>query len=116
MTFRSSLPKEKERVKTVHRRLEEFPTQFEDVTVTLKQRERQSYHLSRKMRLSQTEATMNTNGTENFCTYLLQTIEETTRYCLGDKGARLVFNYLKQKGIAKQDFTKKLDIFVKKLD
>lgn len=46
----------------------------------------------------------------------MQTIEETTRYCLGDKSTRIIFNYLKKRGIAKQDIPKKLNVFALELD
>ena len=52
------------------------------------------------------------NNTSEFDTLLLQAIDETIRYCLGDINAQLIYNYLERKGIPKKEIPKKLDDFV----
>jgi hypothetical protein len=55
---------------------------------------------------------MRLNDIDEFDRLLLQAIDETIRYCLGDINSQLIYNYLERKGISKQDIPKKLDAFV----
>lgn len=55
---------------------------------------------------------MHLNDTSDFDTLLLQAIDETIRYCLGDINAQLIYNYLERKGILKKEIPQRLDDFV----
>jgi hypothetical protein len=46
-----------------------------------------------------------------FDSLLLQTIDETVRYCLGETNTQLIYNYLEKKHCPRQDIPKNLDIF-----
>jgi hypothetical protein len=47
---------------------------------------------------------------------LLETIDETTRYCLGEKSAEIIFMYVEKKGVCKKDIPNKLDVFERELE
>jgi hypothetical protein len=52
------------------------------------------------------------SSTSKFDALLLESVDETIRYCLGDVNAQLIYSYLERKGIPKQDIPKNLDAFV----
>jgi hypothetical protein len=52
------------------------------------------------------------SSTGEFDALLLESVDETIRYCLGDVNAQLIYSYLERKGIPRQDIPKKLDAFI----
>jgi hypothetical protein len=58
------------------------------------------------------EVYQNLNDLDDFDSLLLQAIDQTIRYCLGDVNAQLIYNYLEKKDCPQQDIPKKLDVFV----
>jgi hypothetical protein len=53
---------------------------------------------------------------DEFERLLLQAIDETIRYCLGDINAQIFYNYLEKKDCPIQEIPKKLDVFVMELE
>jgi hypothetical protein len=51
------------------------------------------------------------DNSDHFDSLLLQTIDETVRYCLGETNAQLIYNYLEKKQCPRQDIPKNLAIF-----
>ena len=47
-----------------------------------------------------------------FDALLLESVDETIRYCLGDTNAQLIYSYLERKGISQQGIPKNLDAFI----
>jgi hypothetical protein len=52
---------------------------------------------------------------DTFDEELLQVIDETIIFCLGDVNARIIYEYLENNGCLKQEIPEKLDIFVASL-
>jgi len=53
---------------------------------------------------------------DNFNKKLLEAIDETIGYCLGDINAQILYQYMERKGCPKQEIPKRLDIFVETLE
>ena len=51
------------------------------------------------------------DNSDLFDSLLLQTIDETVRYCLGEINTQLIYNHLEKKHCPLQEIPKKLDIF-----
>ncbi len=49
---------------------------------------------------------------DKFNEELLQVIDETITFCLGDINARIIYEYLESNGCLKQEIPEKLDFFV----
>lgn len=48
---------------------------------------------------------------DHFDSLLLQTIDETIRYCLGETNTELIYNHLEKKHCPQKEIPKNLDIF-----
>jgi hypothetical protein len=53
---------------------------------------------------------------DEFNEKLMQSIDETISYCLGNTNANLIYGCLEKKGCTKQEIPEKLDIFVDTLE
>ena len=47
---------------------------------------------------------------------LLQAIDETLVFCLGDRNTRLIYDFLEKSGCPKQEIPEKLDVFTENLE
>jgi hypothetical protein len=53
---------------------------------------------------------------EDFDTELLQVIDETISYCLGEINKQVIFKFIEKRGVSKQEIPKKLDVFAEALE
>lgn len=56
------------------------------------------------------------DNSDTFDCLLLQTIDETVRYCLGEINTQLIYNHLEKKDCPLQEIPKKLDIFTREFE
>ena len=53
---------------------------------------------------------------DNFDAVLLQVIDETIGYCLGEVNSQIIYRYLEEKGCPKHEIPRKLDVFAETLE